>query len=246
MIAVLMSGGLDSLVTLAMAIRCHGNAVTSIRVNIPSVAAKEERRFLKKQLRFYGIKKNLEVSLGVDGALAKHPMFLKSLPIVPSSRSEWFERIAYRFPELGKRDREELYVVPMRNLALLSATIPTLLEEDVDELWIGFDWTADAPLLDKSPKFVSMFQRMIDEIWGKTMVIVTPLMRKSKEDIIKKAIELNVPMELAYSCYSGTTKACGHCNACFERSEAFDMLDLKDPFPYHSAQEIHDLVTSSY
>jgi 7-cyano-7-deazaguanine synthase len=54
----------------------------------------------------------------------------------------------------------------------------------------------------------------------------------TKADIVKKAIELKVPVELTWSCYKGNNIHCGTCGTCYERREAFKLADVEDPTKY--------------
>ncbi|MHA2007648.1 MAG: 7-cyano-7-deazaguanine synthase [Promethearchaeota archaeon] len=58
--------------------------------------------------------------------------------------------------------------------------------------------------------------------------ILLPLINKTKTDVVKLAIDLNVPLEWTWSCYSDGEKPCGECSSCVKRKNAFDALRLPD------------------
>ena len=61
-------------------------------------------------------------------------------------------------------------------------------------------------------------------------MILVPLAEMDRKTIINLAIELNVPIELTWSCHSNKAKThCGQCYACIQRIEAFNSLGIKDP-----------------
>jgi 7-cyano-7-deazaguanine synthase len=60
-------------------------------------------------------------------------------------------------------------------------------------------------------------------------VIVLPLAEMDRKKIINLAIELNVPLELTWSCHNKGQKHCGQCYSCEQRLEAFNSLCIKDP-----------------
>ena len=61
-------------------------------------------------------------------------------------------------------------------------------------------------------------------------MILVPLAEMDRKNIINLAIELNVPIELTWSCHSNKAKThCGQCYACIQRIEAFNSLGIKDP-----------------
>jgi len=60
-------------------------------------------------------------------------------------------------------------------------------------------------------------------------VIVTPLNKMDRKDIINLAIHLKVPLELTWSCHTKARRHCGQCYACVQRIEAFRSMGIKDP-----------------
>ena len=67
---------------------------------------------------------------------------------------------------------------------------------------------------------------------SKPIKIKTPLLYKSKADIIKMGLELMVPFEKTWSCYIGGKKACGICDSCLLRLKGFKDAKIKDPIDY--------------
>ncbi len=62
--------------------------------------------------------------------------------------------------------------------------------------------------------------------------IKTPLVKLMKSDIVKKALELNVPLEHTWSCYKEEDEACGVCDSCRLRLNGFKEANAVDPIPY--------------
>ena len=62
--------------------------------------------------------------------------------------------------------------------------------------------------------------------------IVTPLIGMRKADIVRLGLELGVPFDLTWSCYSREDRACGECDSCRLRLRAFDAAGVADPIPY--------------
>ena len=67
---------------------------------------------------------------------------------------------------------------------------------------------------------------------AKEIEIVTPVIYLKKEEIVKKAIELNAPLEMSYSCYESNDKACGTCDSCALRLRGFQKAGIADPIEY--------------
>ena len=62
--------------------------------------------------------------------------------------------------------------------------------------------------------------------------VETPLISKSKSEIVKMGVSLNAPLHLSWSCYKNTDKACGVCHSCFLRLKAFKEAGIIDPIVY--------------
>ena len=62
--------------------------------------------------------------------------------------------------------------------------------------------------------------------------IITPLIYKTKAEIVKLGLELDAPLQLTWSCYSSGDEACGVCDSCAFRLRGFAEAGVEDPIPY--------------
>jgi 7-cyano-7-deazaguanine synthase len=62
--------------------------------------------------------------------------------------------------------------------------------------------------------------------------IVTPVIRMSKKEIVRKGMDLAAPLHLTWSCYSREDVACGICDSCALRLRGFQQAGVEDPLPY--------------
>ena len=67
---------------------------------------------------------------------------------------------------------------------------------------------------------------------GNPITIKAPLIKMTKEEIIRQGIALKTPYALTWSCYKGGDKACGVCDSCRIRREAFEKVGVRDPIEY--------------
>ncbi len=67
---------------------------------------------------------------------------------------------------------------------------------------------------------------------GKSVEIMTPLLHMTKSMIIEKGLNLGAPFEKTWSCYKGSTKACGKCDSCQLRLKGFNEIEKHDPISY--------------
>jgi len=82
--------------------------------------------------------------------------------------------------------------------------------------------------------FVAAFNRLI-ELGTKPqteILIETPLIEASKADIVAMGLRLGAPLDLSWSCYRNTDKACGDCDSCALRLRGFARAGHADPIPY--------------
>ena len=93
--------------------------------------------------------------------------------------------------------------------------------------------------------FIDAYQNLINNatkktIQGKNITLNTPLLKLSKDEIIQKGKNLNVPFEKTWSCYQGQDKACGVCDSCQLRLKGFKKAGLPDPITYITTPEWYD------
>jgi len=140
--------------------------------------------------------------------------------------------------------------VPQRNAVLLSsagALLEKLMLERGDTkgvISVGFHSTDYAPgepvYPDTRPEFVEAMEKALNEgsavvynakLEGREaeIIIYAPFIRLKKKDVVRRAIELGVPLELTWTCYRGGDRPCGRCPACVTRLRAFMEAGVPDP-----------------
>jgi 7-cyano-7-deazaguanine synthase len=110
--------------------------------------------------------------------------------------------------------------------------------ETLDADWIvgGHNRRDHTSYPDSRPEFIEAMNRVIalGTFVGqrKPLRIVTPLANLSKMEVVKMSLDLGVPLHLTWSCHGQGEKACGRCEACSLRMEAFRELGVEDPVDY--------------
>ena len=112
---------------------------------------------------------------------------------------------------------------------------------EADYIYTGFNAVDYSGYPDCRPEFVQAAgialnlarKRFVED--KHEITIETPIISLSKSDIVKLGLSLGAPIHLSYSCYYGGEKACGKCDSCRIRLEAFSDLDMVDPVQY----EVH-------
>ena len=132
--------------------------------------------------------------------------------------------------------------VPARNTVFLSIALSYAESIDANAIFIGVTSTDYSGYPDCRPEFIDAYRKMANlatkkGIQGNPIDLKTPLLYKSKAEIIKTGLKLKVPFKDTWSCYIGKTKACGRCDSCLLRLKGFKEAETKDPIEYQTLPE---------
>ena len=211
---VLVSGGIDSAYTLALA-RRESKDVLAVHYNYGQPTEKRELENAKKLCKYYKVPlvvKDLHEVIPKGGLTDKKQKF--TIPTEDSGVSTGY--------------------VPFRNalLILIGAGVGASIEKkNPIRIWLGaqaFDYNAYA---DCRTRFFKAMETCLNlSMDNQTFYISTPIILTDKTDIIREGTKLGVPFNLTYSCYKPiNNKVCGKCGACEERIKAFYEAGIKDP-----------------
>ena len=216
---VLLSGGLDSAVTLALAISRFGKDNVQGLSIYYGQRHNKELECAKKLAAHYGVStKELDLSsLFYDRNCS---LLQDSKQNVPSGS----------YAELHQ-DKPISTYVPFRNGLFLSVAASLALQEGCSIIYYGIhaDEGAGNAYPDTSLAFHQAMQASIAEGSGHQLRLEAPFVSNSKAEIVKKGMELNVPFELTWSCYNDQDHPCMHCPTCIDRQKAFEANGIKDP-----------------
>ena len=228
---VLLSGGLDSSVTLAMAQEA-GWAVHALTVDYGQ-RHHRELEAARAVAHHYGVEHRVvRVDLSAIGGSA---LTDASSPLPPT-----------RAPEaIGTGGIPSTYV-PARNTVLLSLAIAWAEAIGAPAVFLGANCVDYSGYPDCRPEYVEAMREVARlgtrrGVEGEPIDIVAPILRMGKGDIVRRGAELGVPFHLTWSCYRGTPKACGRCDSCQLRLRGFAEAGVVDPVPYESSADRPDL-----
>ena len=225
---VLLSGGLDSATTLAIAsdsgFDCyamtfsygqrHDVEINSAKNIAASLSAKQHRI--------------IDIDLAVFGGSALTDMSIE----VPKNRDDISEKV--------ESNHIPVTYVPARNTIFLSYALAWAEVLGAFDIFIGVNITDYSGYPDCRPQFIEAFENMANLATAAAVeekgryTIHTPIIKMAKSQIITKGTSLGVDYALTHSCYdpSKDEKPCGKCDSCQLRLKGFKQAGLKDPVQY--------------
>ena len=218
---VLLSGGLDSAVTLALAISRHGKENVEALSIFYGQRHEKELEFAKKLAIHYGVPRR-ELDLA--------PLFYdKGCSLLSSSDREIPKD---EYANLHKKSKAPISTyVPFRNGLFLSVACTIALQQHCDIIYYGIhaDEGSDSAYPDTSVSFHEGISKAIEEGSGHLVRLEAPFVACNKAEVVRQGIALNVPFELTWSCYEDGDEPCLHCPTCLDRLKAFEANGIKDP-----------------
>jgi 7-cyano-7-deazaguanine synthase len=221
---VLVSGGMDSCVTAAIARMTHGVAL--VHASYGQRTERRERRAFDAIADFYGVRERLVVKLEHFSQIGGSAL-TDSRISVPEGK-----------PQQGVAQEGEIPVtyVPFRNAHFLSVAVSWAEVIGASAIFIGAVAEDSSGYPDCRPEYYKVFQELIrvGTRPERRIEIVTPVIGMRKSEIILKGLELGAPLEFTWSCYQGEDKACGVCDSCLLRLRAFTEAGQADPISYRA------------
>ncbi len=219
---VLLSGGLDSTTTLAMARaedrRCYCLTVCYGQRHDHEVDA--ARRAAERFDAADHVILDVDLSRFGGSALTD-----ESIDVPKGGSAEGTVPVTY---------------VPARNTVLLSLALSWAEVLGADELWIGVSSVDYSGYPDCRPEFIDAFQRLASVATsaatekGEKVSIRAPLLHMTKAETVRRGIELGVDYGATHTCYDPAPDgaACGSCDSCLLRRQAFVDAHVPDPTRY--------------
>lgn len=216
---ILLSGGLDSLTTLAIAkhqgFDCHALHILYGQRHASETKASQKIAEIYEVKEFKKI--NIDMSWLKSSALTNHELN------IPEKRSTGIP-VTY---------------VPARNTIMMSLAIAWAETIEANDLFLGVNAVDYSGYPDCRPEYINAYEKMVNlatksAVEGAFFKIHTPLINLSKEEIVKQGMQLNVDYSMSVSCYQADHegRACGKCDSCYLRKIGFKNAGVIDPTEY--------------
>jgi 7-cyano-7-deazaguanine synthase len=221
---VLLSGGLDSATSAAIAIK-EGYQVIALSLQ-------------------YGQRHTRELVAASE--IAKHLGITEHF-ILDVNLSQWggsaLTDQKIEIPTEGvKPDHIPITYVPGRNTVFIALALSLAEAKNASAIYLGINAVDYSGYPDCRPEYLEAYQHLANlsskiGLEGKTPKLVAPLLYSSKEEIVKQAITLDVPIDKTWSCYQGEKEPCGLCDSCRIRDQAL----IKAGYPELATTIVRDL-----
>lgn len=215
---VLVSGGMDSCVTAAIA-EAENDELAFLHVSYGQRTEARELRAFNDIADFYGVMRRQAVSIEYLSAIGGSSLTDPNMPVAAADLSAPGVPTSY---------------VPFRNAHLLSIASSWAEAIKAKRIYIGAVAEDSSGYPDCRPEFYSAFQRTLDiGTRPETQIeIVTPVIELRKSEIVTRGVNLGAPLHHSWSCYRSEDLACGNCDSCALRLRGFAEAGVADPIAY--------------
>lgn len=215
---------MDSCVTAAIARDSHGAGnLAVLHASYGQRTQARERRAFEEIANFYGIDARLIVQLDHFRAIGGSALTDQKIA-VPEDQ----------LGVPGPHGKIPVTYVPFRNAHFLSVAVSWAEAIGAEGVYIGAVSEDSSGYPDCRPEYYLAFQELVKAgTRPETNIeIVTPVIKLTKSEIIRRGVEVGAPLHLTWSCYQSEDAACGACDSCLLRLRAFAEAGVTDPIPY--------------
>ena len=215
----ILSGGMDSTLSSYIA-KNEGYEIIAVHFNYGQRTEHKELEAFRNICIELNVKEKYEINIPFFTQIGASALTDNSIEV----------------PINGIEDGVPVTYVPFRNGIFLSIATAIAEKHGATALYIGVVQEDSSGYPDCTDTFIDKMQNAMNQGTRKEtqLEIITPLVHMTKEQIVTKALELNVPLEYTWSCYKNEDKACGVCDSCRLRLKGFALAGVTDKIPYET------------
>lgn len=227
---VLLSGGMDSCVVTAIANESF--ELACLHVDYGQRTEARESKAFNDIASHYGVPpgRRLVVDMGYLGMIGGSSLTDPGVDVP-------FPEYPLQHPAATNMNEVPSTYVPFRNTNLLAAAVSWAEVIGAGKVFVGAVEDDRIGYPDCRQRYFEVFNSLVEAgTRPETRITIeTPLIHMKKTDIVRKGVVLGAPLHLSWSCYKEEETACGRCQSCLLRREAFTEAGHKDPIPYQAA-----------
>ena len=213
---ILLSGGLDSVVSLVM---LKEDVKLALLFDYGQKALNEEIKASKAIAKFYNIEQKI---IKLDWLKEISTSSLNTNEEIPELTKELLNDKA-----ITENTSKSVWV-PNRNALFINIAACFCEANDYNSIIIGANKEEGETFKDNSLAFINTINNSLKNSTNNNVQVLAPLIDKTKEEIVKIAIEKEIPFNLLYSCYSNQEKHCGKCESCLRLKRALELNNRQD------------------
>jgi len=212
-----MSGGMDSTLSAYM-MQKDGYEIIAVHFNYDQLTQSKELDCFHKICDDLKVKEKYVLDLDFFKQLGASALTDKSIEV----------------PTAGIEEGVPVTYVPFRNGIFLSMSAAIAEKEGAEIISIGVVEEDSSGYPDCRESYIKSMQESINlGTKDETHITISmPLVSLKKSQIVKKALDLDVPLSFTWSCYKNENEACGICDSCRLRLNGFEKAGVKDPIIY--------------
>ncbi len=213
----IISGGMDSTLSAKLA-QLEGYDIIALHFNYGQRTQKRELKSFRQIANYLNVKMSYEIDLDFFKTIGASALTDMSLDI----------------PTDGIKDGIPITYVPFRNGIFLSIASSLAEKHGAEAIFIGVVEEDSSGYPDCRDSYIKAMERAINlgTKYETDIKIEMPLVHLKKSQIVKRALELGVPLELTWSCYQSEDLACGVCDSCRLRLKGFREANSRDLIKY--------------
>ncbi len=215
---ILLSGGLDSVISIAECIKEY-NISLAITFDYGQKSLHSEINSAKQISKFYSIEHKI---INIDWLKEISSSALnteKQIPIM--NINELNNKI------ITEQTAKSVWV-PNRNALFINIAACIAEAQNYNYIILGANKEEAATFKDNTQEFINAINNSLKNSTNKEIKVIAPLINLTKEEIVKKGIELQVPFKYIHSCYLGGNRNCGKCESCQRLKRALKLNNRND------------------
>lgn len=216
---VLVSGGMDSCVTAAIA-QAAGLEMRFLHLNYGQRTEHRELRAFHDIADHYAVPADHRLIVSIEhlAKIGGSSLTDAAIPVTEADLESTAVPSSY---------------VPFRNAHILSIAVSWAEVTGAERIYIGAVDEDSSGYPDCRPAYYAAFNEVIRLGTAAANIrIETPIIQMNKAEIVRQGIALHAPLERTWSCYQAEEVACGVCDSCALRLRGFALAGIPDPLPY--------------